>query len=259
MNLRDRLTLSFTTHLATSPAGRAFVLDQIALAEGNGEARFFESILTFVDDPKLATMVRKHRDDEIRHEQLFLARRDATGVDPRPVPEHLRMMDRLDRALGGLLDRPVVDARGVMDAYIVLQVVEERALHQFDLLERAFRAVDSVTADTFVDVARDEERHLRYCQAIAKRYAPNERARTERLDAVRELEARVFANANVANMHYMLEHEMVRGSMRRFAWKMLGDFTARGSLLPYTEFQGAHDITAILARRANVTSQRAAA
>ena len=246
MNLRDRLSLSFTSHLVSTPIGRAHVLNQIALAEGNGEARLFDGVLAYVDDPKLATMVKKHRDDEIRHEQLFLARLRATGVDPGPVPADLRMMDRLDRALGGMLDRNVTDARGVMDAYLVLQVVEERALHQFEMLVDAFRPFDPETADTFVEVFRDEQRHLRYCQAISRRYAPSEQARTERLDALRDLEAKVFHTGNLANMHYALEHGMIRGPVRRAAWSMLGELTALRSPLPYTKLAGAHDITPFL-------------
>ena len=50
-----------------------------------------------------------------------------TGI---PVPDELKLMDRIDRKLGGFWDRPINDDRGVMEAYSLLQVIEERALHR---------------------------------------------------------------------------------------------------------------------------------
>ena len=191
MNLRERLSLRFIGRVITSDNGRAHLLNQCADAEGNGENGFFEHILSHVDDPALERMITKHRDDELRHEQMFLAARDRTGLDPGPVPNELKLIDRLDRAVGGFFAQPIRDRRDIMQAYLMLQVIEERALTQFSLFEVVFRGVDDETADAIAEIARDEERHLKYCHAIARRYAPDERTRAQRYRAAPARGARV--------------------------------------------------------------------
>lgn len=183
MMLRDRMTVRFTNRVITSLPGRAHLLNQLADAEGNGENGFFEHILRWVDDPQLDKIIRRHRQDELRHQQLFIAARERTGLDPGPVPPELKLIDRLDRAVGGFFDHPIRNGRDLMDAYLLLQVIEERAVTQFALFEHAFCGVDDETAAVIAGIARDEERHLKYCRAIARRYAPDER--TER-ETVRE-------------------------------------------------------------------------
>ncbi|HEX6836233.1 MAG TPA: ferritin-like domain-containing protein, partial [Polyangia bacterium] len=176
--------------MITSPEGRTHLLNQCADAEGNGENGFFEHILAHVDDPALTRMITKHRDDELRHEQLFLAARDKTGFDVGPVPNELKLIDRLDRAVGHFFAHPIRDRRDIMQAYLMLQVIEERALTQFALFELAFRRVDDETADIIAEIAADEERHLKYCHAISKRYAPDEETRAATLREFRQVEAR---------------------------------------------------------------------
>jgi len=238
MDLRAWMTLRFTKRLLATPEGRAHVLNQIADAESNGENKVFEHVLEHVDDPALRRMIEKHQADEIRHEQMFRACLERTGVDPGPVPAHLKLIDRLDRAVGGFFAVPIDGPRGVMEAYVMLQVVEERAVSQFKIFEQAFRdAGDHETADTFVAVAKDEERHLKYCHAISKRYAPDEATRLETLDQYRRLEAQCFADNSRANM----EHTFGRGYFQggpiiKGFWMALTGLQKRSGQLPYTPF-----------------------
>lgn len=212
MNLRNELTERFARRLLATPGGRAHVLNQIADAEANGENQVFEHVLRHVDDPQLRKMVEKHQADEIRHEQLFRACVSRTGVDPAPVPAELKLIDRLDEAVGGFFAQPIDGPRGVMEAYLILQVIEERAITQFAVFEKVFRELgDTLTADTFAEVARDEARHLKYCHAISKRYAPDEPTRQARLEALRSLEAKCFADNSAANMNYTFEHGFFSG------------------------------------------------
>ena len=236
MNLRDRLSLQYTRLLAATPEGRAHVLNQVADAESSGEAQIFDQALARVDDPHLARMIEKHRGDEIRHAELFRARLADTGVDPGPVPENLKMMDRLDRKLGGFLGKPITDSRGVMEAYVVLQVVEERALHQFALIAQAFEATDPQTSRVFEEVGRDEERHLKYCHAISRRYAPDEATRVATLREYRQIEAECFRDNSAANMDYTLEHKFVANAFRRTAWRLVGALGQLATGLPMTAF-----------------------
>ena len=236
MNLRERLSLRFIDRVITSPEGRTHLLNQCADAEGNGENGFFEHILAHVDDPALERMITKHRDDEIRHEQLFLAARDKTGIDVGPVPGELKLIDRLDRAVGGFFAQPIRDRRDIMQAYLMLQVIEERALTQFALFELAFRGVDDANADVIAEIANDEERHLKYCHAIARRYAPSERVQSETLRELRQLEARCFADNGRANMQHLFDRGYVAvGPVEKFFWQAVNGLSAR-SEPPLTQF-----------------------
>lgn len=229
MTLRDRLTLRFVDRVITSPAGRAHLLNQAADAEGNGENGFFEHVLAHVDDPQLQKMIVKHRADELRHEQLFLAARDKTGIDPGPVPDELKLIDRLDRAVGHFFAQPIRDRRGVMEAYLMLQVIEERALTQFALFELAFRGVDDETADVITGIAADEERHLKYCHAIARRYAPSDTVQRDTLRELRQLEARCFAENGRANMDYLFGRGIVAvHPVEKWFWQAVNGLSARG-------------------------------
>jgi rubrerythrin len=220
MTLRDRLTVRFTDRVITSQRGRAHLLNQCADAEANGENGFFERVLGSVDDPMLQILIRKHREDELRHERMFLDARDRTGINPGPVPDELKLIDRLDRAVGSFMALPIRDRRGVMDAYLMLQVIEERALTQFALFERAFEAVDEATAIALRNIARDEERHLKYCHAIARRYAPDERTQRETLRELRQIEARCFAENGRANMEFLVDHDLLNvNPVEKLFWK----------------------------------------
>jgi rubrerythrin len=236
MNLRERLSLRFIGRVIASEEGRAHLLNQCADAEGNGENGFFEHILAHVDDPALGKMITKHRDDELRHEQLFIAARERTGIDPSPVPSELKLLDRLDRAVGGFFAQPLRARRDVMEAYLMLQVIEERALTQFALFELAFRDVDPETADAIAEIARDEERHLKYCHAIAKRYAPDAAIARETVRELRQLEARCFAENGRANMQHLFDRKWVAvNPVEKLFWQAVNGLSARGEP-PLTQF-----------------------
>lgn len=110
-----------------------------------------------------------------------------------------------------------------MNTYLLLQVIEERAVTRFPLFEAAFRPVDRETADTFAAVARDEERHLKYCHAIARRYAPDARTHATTLAHYRRAEASVFTETSSLNMSHILSHNLVRLTpAQRLAWTAFG-------------------------------------
>ena len=161
MDIRTRLSLRYLSRMTKTARGRAFILNQLADAESNGENKVFESVLKHVDDPSLQKMIEKHQADEIRHAKLYRAAAERQGVPIAPAPDHLKIIDRLDRAVGGFLNSPITDGQGVMEAYVMLQVIEERGITQFKLLAQAFRETDPQSADLIAEIAGDEERHLR--------------------------------------------------------------------------------------------------
>jgi len=229
MTLRERINLAFIRRLLATPEGRAHVLTQVADAEGSDEAAIFDRLRTRVSDDKLEQLIAKHQADEQRHEALFRACAARAGAEVPPAPADLKLLDRLNVATGRFLDAPFAGDEDVMRAYLLLQVIEERAITQFKLFERAFRDLDPATADTFVEVAKDEERHLKYCHAIARRYAPDEKTRIETLARFRRIEAKVFAENGYANQRYAMEHGWFAGGpIARAMWQALGALQARG-------------------------------
>jgi uncharacterized ferritin-like protein (DUF455 family) len=206
MTLQDTLLLRYFRHVVATPQGRAHVLNQVADAESNGESAVFENMLSLADDPVVAKVVKRHADDEVRHAGLFHDRVRATGIDPGPAPAHLRLIERVDQKLGGFLHKPVRERRDMMEAYLILQVIEERALTLFPVFVEGFRDVDPETADVFVAVGKDEERHLKYCRAVARRYAPSPAIHAETLREFRRLEGECFVENGRANMDYNFEH-----------------------------------------------------
>ena len=221
-NVNDLLSRHFLDRLLATPRGRAWVLWQASEAESSDEGRFFDLLLARVDDPELHRMIGRHQADETRHAELFAGCAERTGA-PRPaIPAELKLLDRLDRALGGFFESFEADRRSVMEAYIMLQVVEERAVTQFAALEPAFRRRDPHAADVIRSVAADEERHLKYCRAISRRYAPDEATHAAELRRVRDVESRVFAEHSRASMRYALENELVRGPrLETWLWRGL--------------------------------------
>lgn len=219
MTVTEKLNRIYLRKLVSTPAGRAHVLAQTADGESSGEARIFTEVLAHAADPELGRMVSRHRDDELRHERLFRERLAATGVGEPELPDELRFVEQLNRALGGILDRPIRDARGVLEAYCLLQVLEERAVQSFGMFIDAFSVSDPPTAKVFAEVLEDERRHLKYCAAVAKRYAISDDERLQVLARTREVEARVFQENQQRNM----EHTLSRGFMggQTFAWRLL--------------------------------------
>jgi hypothetical protein len=159
---------------------------------------------------------------------MFRSAAARTGFTSPPVPAHLKMIDKLNAAAGGFLDQPIKDRKGVMEAYLMLQVIEERAITQFTLFEEVFRSVDPETADIFVAIAKDEERHLKYCHAIAKRYAPDELTQARTLRRFRELESTVFAENGNANMlHTLGAGYLEAGTIEKLFWRGVAELGRR--------------------------------
>src|SRR5436305_1544070 len=117
MTLRERLQISYMKRLVRSAEGRGFILRQLADAESNGENQIFERLLNKVDDPQLQKLVEKHQADEVRHAHLYTKAAERQGVAKKPVPDHLKIIDRLNRAVGGFLNAPIETDRDVMEAY----------------------------------------------------------------------------------------------------------------------------------------------
>jgi hypothetical protein len=224
MTLTDKLTLMFMKQLLKSPRGRAHFLSQVADAENNDEGKIFEALKVRArGDHELHRLVTRHAADEERHAWLLEARAAATGVERPTVPEHLKLLHRLDEALGGFFQKPLETNEDVMRMYLLLQVIEERAVTQFPLFKAGIEAHDPETAKVFEQIEADEERHLKYCQAIARRYAPSQQLHDETLQHFRRVEAKVFARNSRKNLEYAMDHGLVELTFaQRVFWRVVG-------------------------------------
>jgi rubrerythrin len=221
--LDDALNQKFLTHLLSQPQGRASLLAQLAEAEGGdgGELDIFEHVMAVLDDDEVMKLVRVHKEDEERHERLFADKSKEQGAAPIKLPKDAQLLRRLD-AHTGFFTKPVTDRAGVVEAYLLLLVIEERAIRQFGKMRRAFLAVGANDVVELLDtIAKDEERHLRYCEAISKRYASDEVQRQTRLGELRALEQQCFEEVQALNLQAYVASGLMDGSMWSPLWRML--------------------------------------
>jgi rubrerythrin len=148
------------------------------------------------------------------------------------VPAHLKLLDRLDALAGRVMDQPVRTDEDVMQAYLMLLVIEERAIQQFTAFIAGFDLVDRETSDVFRAIAKDEERHLRYCHAISKRYAPDAATWARELARFRKLEAQAFAENTAANLQHTFDSGLhAAGPVERMLWRGLTTLTSSANRL----------------------------
>jgi hypothetical protein len=125
-----------------------------------------------------------------------------TGVELGPIPT---WVEEFDEAIGLPLSRPIDNRRDVFEAYTAIKVIEERGLAGLPALEQAFRPIDPLTSDTILAVAKDEERHLYYCDSMINAYAPSEEDKRATLERFREIEQNGFVRHGVASLRFMIE------------------------------------------------------
>src|SRR4051812_19698278 len=95
MSLNTKLSSLYLSRLLSTPRGRAFLLNQVAAAEGSDEGMVFDHLLAHVQDPKLRQLIKLHQEDEKRHEQMFSECLARTGHARTDVPKELRIIFRI--------------------------------------------------------------------------------------------------------------------------------------------------------------------
>ncbi|HEY4220946.1 MAG TPA: ferritin-like domain-containing protein [Myxococcota bacterium] len=222
--LDESLQRLFLKELLSTPRGKATLLRQLGDAEGGdgGELDIFTHVLAVLDDPEVKKLVQVHKTDEERHERLFHERAAAAGATPKKLPPDAHLLRRLDHHVG-FFSKPVTDRAGVVDAYLLLLVIEERAISTFDRYMDAFKnAGDLETVAVLQQIKADEARHLKYCEAISKRYSDDEAVRQEKLAKYRALEAQCFDEVQAINLRVLVDSGFVGHSWwTRMLWSTL--------------------------------------
>lgn len=211
---------AFFDRLVRTPEGRAHVLNLIVNAEEGDEHGVFERLQDIVEDPRARKAIARHQADEQRHAQLYRDCLQRNGVIPRPIPEHLMVIRRVAATAGGSFaeGQAAGNAGGlatredIMNTYALLLAIEARGVQQFPLIGAAFRRLgDHATADTFDRVTRDEARHVRYCHAIGRMHAVDDRAWARAVRSHKLIEAQAFRQAGLAGVAYAIEHGYLWG------------------------------------------------
>jgi rubrerythrin len=219
----------FLRRLLGARRGRVFMLSFMAYAEEADEQGLFDTLLARVDDAELGKLVRLHRDDEARHAALLRECLTRLGAEAAPVPAELRLITRIERHVDGLGQRFVQGTASVMEAYLLLQVIEERGVRQFPVIADAMRPHDPVSADVIDRITRDEQRHVKYAKAISRRYAPSPAALEQTLSALRRAEEAAFFEHSTELLRYATAHNLQdAGRAERLLWHAVA---ASGSAL----------------------------
>ena len=206
MDTDERAT--FLHRLAATPAGREHMLSIAVEAEEGDEGHIFDQLADRVDDPKLRSLVIRHRDDEVRHAQLYRDCLARLGFELQPIPDELKLIKHIATTTGGL-EHGVRTSDDVVATYAMLHAIEERGVEQFPLIAEAFRSVDPETADVYLRVTRDERGHVRYCDTIGRHYAPDDATWEFIVAHARTLETAAFEAVTDADRRYCVERGWV--------------------------------------------------
>jgi rubrerythrin len=201
---------AYRTQLLATEAGRQHLLSISVDAEEGDEGGIFDQLADAVDDPDLRRIVERHRDDEVRHAGLFRSCLARLGLEKQETPDDLRIIRRIAGTTGGLAGG-VRTADDIVAVYAMLLAIEERGVEQFPLIADAFRPHDEETAEVYLRVARDERRHVRYCERIGQHYAGDAARWQEMLGITRALEAEAFAAVGAADVAYCTERGWIEG------------------------------------------------
>jgi hypothetical protein len=222
MSLEASLSRSFLRSLVAHPAGRAHVLSLMVAAEEGDETGVFDQLEKRADDDELATLIRRHKQDEERHAAMYRECLTRNGLAMQAVPDELLIIRQIARESGDAA-APIVTRDDVMRTYALLLAIEERGVERFPRIGAEFRRIgDHATADTFDRVTEDERRHIKYCAAIGRRYAPSEAAWQQALATQRAVEARAFDRVGRATLAHALANGLAwRGAIGRFVgWSL---------------------------------------
>lgn len=218
--LDDRIDRIVRKRIMSQRLSAGFAMSSYADAESSGENLVFERALRRATDPKVEKMIRVHQADEGRHAKMIDDRREALGLPLFEIPAHLKMVDLLSEAAGGVLDLPMDKDADVGVVYALLYVVEERAIESFQRLTRTASDLgDTETLAMFQAIEADEVRHLGYCRAIGTKYAGSKEAFEAEVVRIRGVEAELYAKVSRGFLLHMLKHGYLQ-LPRPWAWTL---------------------------------------
>jgi rubrerythrin len=215
----------FFDGLAASPRGLAYLYKFYVGCEEGGEQGIFDRLAERVDDPELHRLVRKHRDDEVRHAALFRGLQARLGIPDDELPDPVPLVPYIEREIGEIRERSIDDRAAVLEAYTMLQVIEESGVCLYPMFARTLARFDPEAAPVVSAIAEDERRHIKYAEAIRRRYAPDPKTADDTLRRYREAEKRGSAKHGRAMVEQVVSHGLIS---RRADRLLFAPFAALG-------------------------------
>jgi rubrerythrin len=231
MRLETAIRIRFFRRLLATRAGRAYMLNLIVAGEESDQCGVFDRLAALADDEAGRRTAIRHKHDEQRHAAMYRECLARAGGQPRPVANRLmllrQMEQKTDETFAASLCRGNVEGvktrQDLMNLYAMMLASEERALQQFPALAALFRAAgDLETADVFDRVTHDERRHIRYCQAMGRRYAPDAAIWQQAVARFRRIEDEAYREIGFAIIADALAEGVLRlGAPGRLLGRML--------------------------------------
>lgn len=214
MFLFKNLFLHFWSRLAATPQGRRHIYSFALAAEEGDEHGVFDLLAESVAAAEHKKLIRVHQADEERHAGLFRECLQRMGASAEEIPHELRIIRRMGSAFSA-----ESDASGrVVELYAMLRAIEVRGVEQFPIIAEALRPYDAFGADIFLRVARDEKRHVGFCDIVGGKEAASPGAWQEKVNHYSAMERRAFFTHGLVSLRHAIRGELIVTSpVERFA------------------------------------------
>lgn len=203
--LPRQLFRNFWARLAATPAGRRHIYSFAIAAEEGDEHGVFDLLAEKASDIGLKKLVRAHQADEERHAGLFQECLDRMGATREAIPDSMRII----RRMGGKFNSYQNTDQTVVELYAMLRAIEVRGVEQFPIIAESLRPFDSWGADTFVEVAADEKRHVGFCDRIGSVEAGGAAAWQQAVRKYERIERAAFLEHGIVSLRYAFRQGLI--------------------------------------------------
>lgn len=226
--LENYLNIQFMKQALTNKKGLVHLFSQMADAEGgnSGELHLFDKIEDYIQDPTIKKIVKAHKADEEKHEQMFLDYIEMLGEKPIPLTDDIRLLKVLDSELN-ILNNEIKTDQDVINIMALLLVIEERAILEFQNLLQVFDK-DWAIKSMLEEAIKDEEKHLKFCNKIISHYTTDEVEVNKQIEEYRRLEDLSYRKLSLNHMNYCLNENFIEGSFKQNFWRFLGNIAKSG-------------------------------
>lgn len=196
---------TFWSRLAATPAGRRHIYSFAVAAEEGDEHGVFDLLAEKAHDIELKKLVRAHQADEERHAGLFQECLKRMGATREVIPNAMQII----RRMGGKFTSNQNTDQTVVELYAMLRAIEVRGVEQFPIIAEALRPFDSFGADTFIEVAADEKRHVGFCDRIGSVEAGSATEWQRTVKKYEEIERGAFLEHGIVSLRYAIRNGLV--------------------------------------------------
>lgn len=226
--IEEFFNTQFRRQALTKTEGLVHLFSQMADAEGgnSGELCLFDKIEDYVKDPAIKNIIRLHKNDEERHEQMFLDYIKILGEEPTPLTDDMRLLKMLDRELI-ILEKPVTSDQDVINIMTLLLVIEERAILEFEGMQKTFKHDHAINA--MLDIAiKDEEKHLKFCRKVIDHFKADPEEVEKQYQEYKRLEDLAYRKLSLNLMSFYLDNKFIEGDFSEKFWRFMGNIAQQG-------------------------------